>query len=81
MRRWIELVAVLDFCLHLLKCLTIDDGGMVVGYVVARQLPSVLDDSVLPWIFRNVALQKDIPSVDHVSQDISDEVHDEGRNY
>ena len=78
MRRRIELVAVPDFCLHLLECLAVDDGRMIVRDVVTRQLSLVLDDSVRPRIFRDVALQENVPGIDHVLQNIADKEHGAG---
>ena len=78
MRRRIEVVAVPDFCLHLLKRLAVNDGRMIVCDVVARQLTLVLDDSVRPRIFRNIALQENVPDIDHVLQNIADKEHGAG---
>ena len=75
MRRRIEVVAGLDFLLHLLKRLSVDDGRVIVRDVVARQLSLVLDDSVRPRVFRDVALQKDIAGIDHVPQGVANERH------
>ena len=73
MRRRIEVVVVLDFLLHLLKRLSVDDGRVIVLDVVARQLPLVLDDSVRTRVFCDVALQKDIAGIDHVPQGVANE--------
>ena len=69
----IEVVAVLNFLLYLIERLSVDDGRMVVRNVVARQLSLVLNDSVRPRVFRDVALQKDISGIDHVPQGVANE--------
>ena len=75
MCRRVEVVAVPDFCLHLLKRLPVDNGRVVVLDVVARQLPLVLDNFVRPRVFRDVALQEDISGIDHVPQGVANERH------
>jgi len=45
------------------------------GDVVARQLSLVLNDSVRPRVFRDVALQEDISGIDHVPQGVANERH------
>ena len=77
-RRRVELKVGFDFLLHHVESRSVNDGRVIVPYVISRQLSHVLDNLVRPMVFREVSLQNHIPGVDRVLQDVAHKVYGAG---